>query len=395
MVPCGPIGGARLSSPKCGTMNRMLVDLGKYRDRWMLVLAGAFGFGITLAVIEIAVAYSLPPRSVSIVVPAVGGGLLSMCLFGWAEARRVAKLLSKHNEQFAIALNNMIQGLCMFDGQNRLVVWNERYRAMYNIGPERIWAGCDIGDLLAARKASGTFAQDPAKYEAELRAAIDQGNTFTHIVELDDGRIIAIVNTPMDDGGWVATHEDITERKCAERELEQTRAFLDTIIENVPSPIIVKDIPDLRYRLINRAAEKLLGVDRAVLLGKTAAAIFPESSAQAVEAEDRKLIESGQIAFLDEHAVVTPGNGTRIVTATRLPVAGVDGKPQYLISVIGDVTERKRNEQRIAHMTHHDTLTDLPNRTAFNACIAATIDLAAVSGESFSVLSIDIDRFKT
>jgi diguanylate cyclase (GGDEF)-like protein/PAS domain S-box-containing protein len=373
----------------------MLNDLGKYRDRSMLAFAGGFGFAVTLAVIEIAVAYSLPPHSVSIIVPAAGGGLLSMCLFGWADARRMAKLLSKHNDQLGIAFNNMIQGLCMFDGQNRLVVWNERYHAMYNIDPQRIWAGCSIGDLLEARKAAGNFPHDPAKYEADLRAAINQGNTFTHNIEMDDGRTIAIVNTPMEDGGWVATHDDITERKRAERELEQTRGFLDTILENVPSPIIVKDIPDLRYRLINRAAAKLLGVDRAALLGKTAAAVFPAGSAQAVEAEDRKLMELGQIAYLGEHAIVTPGNSTRIVTAARLPVIGADGKPQYLISVIDDVTERKRNEQRIAHMTHHDTLTDLPNRTAFNACIAATIDLAAVSGESFSVLSIDIDRFKT
>src|SRR5664279_5202351 len=240
-------------------MNRMLNDLGNYRDRSMLAFVGGFGFAVTLAVIEIAVAYSLPPHSVTIIVPAAGGGLLSMCLFGWADARRMAKLLSKHNDQFGIALDNMIQGLCMFDGQNRLVVWNERYRAMYNIDPEHIWAGCGISDLLEARKAAGNFPYVPAKYEADLRAAIDQGDTFTHNMELDDGRTIAIVNTPMEDGGWVATHDDITERKRGERELEQTRGFLDTILENVPSPIIVKDSPDLCYRLINRAAEKLLG----------------------------------------------------------------------------------------------------------------------------------------
>ena len=99
--------------------------------------------------------------------------------------------------------------------------------------------------------------------------------------------------------------------------------------------------------------------------------------------------------FLDEHAIVTPGNGTRIVTATRLPVMGADGKPQYLITVIHDVTERKRDEQRIAHMAHHDPLTDLPNRSAFNECIAATLEIAKASGESFALLSIDLDRFKT
>jgi diguanylate cyclase (GGDEF)-like protein len=113
-----------------------------------------------------------------------------------------------------------------------------------------------------------------------------------------------------------------------------------------------------------------------------------------IDAEDRKLLESGESLFLDEHAMITPGNGTRIVTATRLPVTGTDGIPQYLISVIRDVTERKRDEQRLAHMAHHDPLTELPNRAAFNECLAATLELAAKSGDSFAVLCTDLDRFK-
>ena len=88
------------------------------------------------------------------------------------------------------------------------------------------------------------------------------------------------------------------------------------------------------------------------------------------------------------------GQGTRIVTATRLPVTDADGKPQYLISVINDVTERKRHEQRIAHMARHDPLTDLPNRAAFNDCIASRSISQPESRESFAVLCMDLDRFK-
>jgi len=320
--------------------------------------------------------------------------LLGLCAVGLLVTLRLQQKLSKHNSQLGVALNNMIQGLCMFDAQNRLVVWNERYQTMYNIDPKRIWRGCGIGDLLEARKAAGTFPHDATVYEAELRAALAQGNTFLLNIELDDGRTIAVINRPTQDGGWVATHEDVTERKHAERELEGTRAFLDTIIENVPTPIIVKDIRSRRYLLINKAAENYLGVDRSTMMDKTAAEVLPKNSAEKVEDEDRKLIESGKPLHLGEHAIITPGNGTRIVTATRLAVGGADGTPQYLISLIRDVTERKRNEQRIAHMTHHDALTDLPNRAAFNECIAATIDLAQASGESFAVLCIDLDRFK-
>lgn len=338
---------------------------------------------------------ALAPASLSLAIATIAAAVLGMTLFGAWSDRRNRQKTKEQNIRLDGAINNMIQGLCMFDAQNRLVVWNERYRAMYNIDPLRIWVGCTIRDLIDARIAAGTFPLDPARYDADLRAALRQGKSFTLNIELADGRVIAVVNQPMLNGGWVATHEDMTERTLAERELERTRAFLDSIIENVPSPIIVKDIPGLRFLLINRAAEKYFGVDRDAMLGKTAREILPEGSADMIEFEDRKLLESGQTAFLDEHAVVTPNNGTRIVTSTRLPVMGADGKPQYLISLIHDVTERKRDEQRIAHMAHHDSLTDLPNRTAFNECIAATIDLAAVANESFAVLCVDLDRFKT
>jgi len=375
-------------------MIRTLKYPGKYCDWRTLSLAGVLGFAVTLAGMEIVDSYSTSLTSLSIALAAVAGALFAMLVVGSLSAWRVRQKLGEQNMRLDGALNNMCQGLCMFDGESRLAVWNERYVSLYGIDPNRIWAGCTIRDLLDARAAGGTFPLDPERYAADLRAAIAQGKSFTLNVELPDGRVIAVVNQPMADGGWVATHEDMTERTRAERELERTRSFLDTIIENVPTPIIVKDIPNLKYLLINRAAEKYLGVERETMLGKAAADVMPKASADAIEAEDRKLVASGQTAFLDEHAIVTPGNGTRIVTATRLPVAGADGKPQYLISVINDITERKRNEQRIAHMAHHDPLTDLPNRAAFNECIAATLELAAHSGESFAVLCIDLDRFK-
>jgi len=374
-------------------MGATITNAGMNRGSWRRGAAVTLGVAVVLFAVAAARAYDVPARSILFSLLALVAGL-GLCVVGLVSVR-VRQKLNEQHRQLDVALNNMNQGLCMFDAQNSLVVWNERYRDMYGIDLRRIWRGCTIRDLLDARIAAGTFPLDPGQYDVRLRAALKEGRTFTINVELTDGRTIAVVNQPMKDGGWVATHEDITERKRAERELERTRSFLDTIIENVPSPIIVKDIPDLKYLLINRAAERYLGVDRALMLGKTAADVMPRSSAERIEGEDLKLIASGEPAFLDEHAVVTPANGTRVVTATRLPVKAQDGKPQYLISVINDLTERKRNEQRIEHLARHDPLTDLPNREAFNSCIASTIGLAGGSGDSFALLSMDLDRFKS
>ena len=320
--------------------------------------------------------------------------VLAICIVGAWSDRRTREKLDEQNKRLDGALNNMSQGLCMFDGDNRLMVWNHRYVDMYRIDASRIWRGCTIRDLLDARIAAGTFPLDPASYDKDLRAALKEGKTFTLTVELTDGRIMAVVNQPMASGGWVATHEDITNQKMAERELEHTRAFLDTIIENVPSPIIVKEIPSLRYLLINRAAENILGIGRDTMLGKTVHDVMPAESAETIEADDRRAVEAGAPVFVDDHTVMTPGNGPRIVAATQLAVTGPDGKSRYLLSLIRDRTLRRQHEAQIAHMTHHDALTNLPNRAAFNECLGRMFEQMQPAGEGFAVLSADLDRFK-
>ena len=367
----------------------------RYRHWQSVALAGLLGFAVTLIATEILSIRSVSLTSLSIALAAVAGSLFGVSVAGAISGWHIRRTLGERNALLDAAIKNMNQGLCMFDAQNRLLVWNGRYQSMYNIDPKRIWHGCTIRDLLDARIAAGTFPLDPARYDEELRAALKLGNTYVISYELKDGRTVAVVNQPIKTGGWVATHEDITERTKAQRELERTRTFLDTIIENVPSPIIVKGAQDLRYMLINRAAEQYLGVDRNTMLGKRAVEVMPKVTAEQIEKQDRRLMAAGTTLFRDEHTVATPGNGTRIVTTTRLAVKGGDGKPQYLISVVRDLTERRRHEQQIAHMAHHDTLTDLPNRAAFNECIAATLELAKGSGESFALLSVDLDRFKT
>ncbi len=339
-------------------------------------------------------ASSFSDTSLSLAVAGVTASVLAMCIVGaWSE-RRTKDKLDEQNRLLDGAVNNMSQGLCMFDPDSRLLVWNQRYLDMYSIDSSRVRRGSTVRELLDARLAAGSFPLDPESYEHDLRTSLMEGKAFARNVELSDGRIIAVINQPITGGGWVATHEDITVRKKAERELEHTRAFLDTIIENVPSPVIVKSVPNLRCLLINRAAEAVLGIDRNTILGKRTAEIMPPGAADLIDAEDRKAIASDRPVFFDEHTIHTPGNGARIVTSTRLSVTGPDGKSRYLITMIRDRTTRKQHEAQIAHLAHHDPLTDLPNRSAFNEHLADMFEQAQFTENGFAVLSADLDRFK-
>jgi diguanylate cyclase (GGDEF)-like protein/PAS domain S-box-containing protein len=127
--------------------------------------------------------------------------------------------LQERNRRFDAALNNMTQGLCMFDRDARLVVCNQRYLEMYGLSPEVVKPGCTLAALMAHRKATGSFSGDPALYAQNMIEALEAGETVRSTIDIGDGRIMLLVSKPMPHGGWVATHEDITERRRAEAEI--------------------------------------------------------------------------------------------------------------------------------------------------------------------------------
>ncbi len=121
------------------------------------------------------------------------------------------------------ALNNMSQGLCMFDSAARLVLCNERYIEMYRLRSDHAGAGTPLRELLTHRVAAGTFAGDPDHYAADCLRQIAEGRTEIKTNELRDGRVFSVVSRPMRTGGWVATHTDVTEQLRAEKERDSLR----------------------------------------------------------------------------------------------------------------------------------------------------------------------------
>ena len=122
----------------------------------------------------------------------------------------------KDEQLLQTVLNNMSQGVLMFDSETRLTFCNQRYLELYGLSPEIVKSGCHLRDLLQHRIELGNFTGDPDEYVARLRDGIAEGKTFNHIVNLPDGRAFSVVNKPIPGGGWLATHEDVTERQRSE-----------------------------------------------------------------------------------------------------------------------------------------------------------------------------------
>jgi methyl-accepting chemotaxis protein len=146
--------------------------------------------------------------------------------------------LREQDTRLATALNNMSQGLCMWDASARLILCNERYIQMYGLPPALVTPGVALRDLLARRVATGSFSGNVDEYIANLMATIAAGKSTSTVVELADGRVTSVSNRPMAGGGWVATHEDVTEQRRLEQqraslvEQEQRRAVIDAAISS-------------------------------------------------------------------------------------------------------------------------------------------------------------------
>ena len=176
--------------------------------------------------------------------------------------------------------------------------------------------------------------------------------------------------------------------------LGRTQNFLDSIIENMPVSVAVKDARDRCFVLINRTAEAIFGIARGDLIGKSTHDQPVQETVNDLFPLAGEALRSRELQTIDEHVVHTQHNGTRILTTRNLSIPDETGEQRYLLSLSEDITERKQAEARIQHLAKHDTLTDLPNRAAFVEHLTGRIDTATTGGESFAVLSIDLDRFK-
>lgn len=261
---------------------------------------------------------------------------------------------------------------------------------------------CMSRDELVGKRAEEVFeAGAAALITASDRAAVDSGdglyrNEFS-VMRGTKERVLAsnrvlVRNEANRSAFLIALFEDITERRSLSKELENSKKFLELVVDNIPVSLIVERVSDGRYLLANRSAETILGRRREDAIGLTAADVFdPREAKLIVERDETAIRKRGLLA--EEHPISTR-EGLRLFLTRRMTVLDDANQPQYLIKTYEDVTDRRQTESRMAHMAYHDGLTDLPNRAAFVQALAQMIEACDGTGEEFAVLSVDLDGLK-
>ena len=219
------------------------------------------------------------------------------------ERRNAEQQVSDQKFKLDAALKNMSQGLCMFDVEGRVAVFNPRYAEMMGV-TEEFLSGCTFLELMKRRKALGQFLGDPEALTATVLKAMNEGRGDTRVVERGDGRVHQIVRQPMAGGGWVATLEDITERRIAQERLREQKLQLDAALGNMSQGLCMFNAEG-RIVLFNPRYSEIVGLRPDVLQGLSFVELLKRRKAAGDFAGDPEQFSEAVLSAIREGKTIT------------------------------------------------------------------------------------------
>jgi diguanylate cyclase (GGDEF)-like protein len=309
-----------------------------------------------------------------------------------SHSRKLAEEAELERTYLHSAVNNMPIGLVLFDKNKRLIVGNDQYRTMYGLPLEVTQRGSHLREMLEHRLGSGSFEGDREAYIESILTLVERKDTHHRVVELGDGRAISIIHHPIEGGGWVGTHEDVTERQKLTAIVETQNVQLDTALNNMVQGLAMFDA-DYRLVLCNQRYREIYGFTATqAQTGSSLRDLIElrmreglQSDRSAADIVDLMLRHRDDSQLKQFYSELSDG---RCIAVTVQPMA--DGGT---VTTHQDITEQRQSEAKIAHMARHDALTGLPNRVLLNEQLGHGLARTR-RGEIVAVHLLDLDRFK-
>ena len=242
-----------------------------------------------------------------------------------------------------MAINNISQGVCYFDREERLILGNRRYAEIYRLTPEQIRPGTMLREITEHRVAAGTAVMAGDAYLALARSINGNAVPRAWVAELRDGRTIQVHHQPMADGGWVATHEDITEFK-ATRTVADQLISLQTLIDWMPEYLWIKDTGG-RFVVANKALASDCGRTKTSdMIGLSDFDLHAHETAREFYRLEQDIVNDGESMVDREEAIVDASGDTKWYLSTKVPLRNDRNEVFGLLGIARDITSRKLAE---------------------------------------------------
>ena len=255
------------------------------------------------------------------------------------QAALIASLQSQV-ARYQTAIDNISSGVCLFDREKRLVLSNRSFAEIYGLAHEQLAPGATLREITQRRIAVGSCPMSLDDYLA-LSASINATKaTRVWTLALGDGRTVQIRHHPMEDGGWVSIHEDITELQD-KRAIASQRISLQALLDGTPDHFWIKDL-DGRFVMANKSIAADSGRHRSgEMIGLTDFDIHGPEAAQGFRAVELEILETGEAMSDIEERVVNARGEVKWLSTTKAPMRNDDGQICGLIGLGRDVTARK------------------------------------------------------
>jgi diguanylate cyclase (GGDEF)-like protein len=228
------------------------------------------------------------------------------------------RTLTAEQRQLRVAVNNIPQGLVLYDASARIVICNQPYIEMFGLSPDVAKQGCTMRELIEHRKETGSFDGDVEAFCGAIIRNVSLGKATRQLSEAPGGRAIEIVNKPLKAGGWVATIEDITERKRAEERIAHL-AHYDALTD-LPNRVLFRDKLERALREIRpgeRLAVLYIDIDEFKSVNDALGHAIGDELLETVAGRLRGCLGAADVAARlggDEFAVIQTGVGGRAAT---------------------------------------------------------------------------------
>ena len=333
-------------------------------------------------IVSFAAVYASLSAVMPVGTPAIAAAAIALTAMAAASIVTLRRMRAQYR-RMQLALENMSQGLCMFDRNERLVMCNKRYIEIYKLTPEITKPGTSIAEILAYRAANGTFMPNPDGYRRALVAAMARGETTTAEVKSSDGRLISVINRAMPGGGWVGSHDDITEQRDAalERSLMLEQQARRTTIDSA--------ITAFRQRVEEHLR---LASEGAMAMRSTASTLFVSSSQTAKSTTSAVSASNEASTNVETAAVASDELATSIVeigrqlTSTTDIVRSAVGEAQDTNNQIAGLAQAAQKIGDVIKLIR--AIAGQTNLLALNATIEAA--RAGESGRGFAVVASEV-----
>ncbi len=250
-------------------------------------------------------------------------------------------LSAADREAYRVALDAVSEGICYFDAEDRLILCNKAYASMYRLEAKDVPRGATLREIAERRDLVRASPMPAEQYVGFAKAINLSRKVKVWDAPLLDGRTIRVRHQPMPNGGFVATHQDITEL-VESRVIAHERVSLQALIDAVPDYLWVKDL-DSRFVIVNDAVARDHGRETSSeLIGLSDFDIHARELAEGFRALEKQVMETGEPMVDREEWLVHASGARKCVLSRKMPLRNYRGEVIGLVGVARDITARKQ-----------------------------------------------------